>query len=491
MDEGKRPFSIHTFMFPFRWENGANVSEMTKIFGKKWIRKPFKLVNNVQYNEFVYFHPFVQESIFDYKENGKVNYLEYSISEDAFFSFRAKRNNNGEKDFDIKLDLKGVSIHLFFTGVGILTFQLENYQDSNVEFIKHINDYGRRTYPQFLGKEGVSSTKSQFLPDNVEVYFNEDLTAKENFEDYTLPIDKAEDAIRLPNYIKDLFPEGIEKIIFPLNDDRMFTICWYGNNILSDKLSKHTKVDNYNYLSSQEWYSLIFCDKKDSTCQSDNMLNEHLKRYTYDRWVNWGTLYGVTRDCLFTLTSDWENLIANRAEFIPVNNQTIYYQIAVICLAQRASINKFSYDLSKIMEAKQSLRTNVLNFQKMYFKFNNQLYFKEITAQIQGIEMYQLMQKAMGIDEDACRLDREIEELHNLVELENSSYINKQMLILTKIATYFIPASTIAAVFALFFNNIGSPFSCNNIGVFLTSIITYIVLILIIKRYINKSNKKK
>jgi len=460
-----RPHSIHTFMWPFRWsaekKNGNDLLESFSKYLLKdtiWKEVEFKLSNSQHYNEYVYYHSHVRNTLFAYNDNKDiVRFFEYELQKDAVFEFEVitKVNNNGdiENKKTFKLAIKGISLHLFFTGVGILTFQLENNDNTTtVEDIQLINDFGRRTYPQFLGasaKEnynGLNATNRAFLPTYVKASYCSETETFESYNKYQ-NID-LQDVVQPPAYIKALFrnnftfseitnPNKDKITITHLTDDRMFTLCWYANT----DLSKDLKADN-NYLKSKKWYELIFCDKSGNlTCQSEHMLEEHIKRYTYDRWINYGTLYGITRDCLFCLTAEDD---FTRDAILP-HMRSIYYQMAILCLTQRASVLKFSNDLSDIdfLKLNSESKTKALELQKQYLKFNNKLYFKEVTDQIQGLEMYQMMQKAMNIENVTNQLDREIEELHNLLQ-------SKEAHDLTKIATYAVPASLALALFSLF-----------------------------------------
>lgn len=469
------PYSIHTFMWSFRWSaKEKNGNDVLNLFSEcllkdiAWKETGFKLSNQQHYNEYVYYHSYVRDTLFANRDNKNViRYFNYGLNGEETFEFEVitKKNDNGDvlnKEL-FNLAIKGISLHLFFTGIGILTFQLENNDHTTIEEIQLINDFGRRTYPQYLGngskdhEKGVEATKRAFLPTYIKVSY---CTDEETFEAY----DKFEsvglhEVVQPPAYIKALFrndfvfsekvnPDKNKITITHLTDDRMFTLCWYPDPGLSNEL-KTISNQKYSYLTAKKWYELIFCDSNQNlTCQNDAMLQEHIQKYTYERWVNYGTLYGITRDCLFCLT-DGEKFARN---VILPHMQSIYYQMSVLCLAQRASIQKFSYDLGNIKHTALDSQTKIdsLELQKQYLRFNNKLYFKEVTDQIQGIEIYQLMQKAMNIENVANQLDREIEELHNLLNMEESLQLSKDANTLTKIATYAVPASLAMALFALF-----------------------------------------
>ena len=60
----------------------------------------------------------------------------------------------------------------------------------------------------------------------------------------------------------------------------------------------------------------------------------------------------------------------------------------------------------------------------MYLVFINRIFFKEVTAQDQGIEIYDMIQKNMRINEDVFAIDKQIEELHNYAGFEKENENN-------------------------------------------------------------------
>jgi len=112
---------------------------------EKWKYQKFEVKNSLDYNEVVYFHDFVKDSLFntqDFNEGATSYYFEKKIDNDIF-ELKIK-----DKEAYL-LKLEGVNLRLFDTGVGILSFEVENYNYHQVEDILKINDYGRRVYPQF------------------------------------------------------------------------------------------------------------------------------------------------------------------------------------------------------------------------------------------------------------------------------------------------------------------------------------------------------
>jgi Mg2+ and Co2+ transporter CorA len=78
--------------------------------------------------------------------------------------------------------------------------------------------------------------------------------------------------------------------------------------------------------------------------------------------------------------------------------------------------------------------------------FINKIYFKEVTAQEQGIEMYDLLQQQMRIPEDVFSLDKQIEELHNYSSFEKNEHNNDLLTKITIIGAIFLPLGFVASL---------------------------------------------
>ena len=124
-----------------------------------WHYKPFtpkKLIKEKEYryyNEFAYFYDYAREAIYNLKAYGEDDFFTHEISyyfEHKTFSKETKKENlyiikTADKTY--KLNIDGVSLRIFATGVAILSFELENHNYPDFADIKAINEYGRRLYP--------------------------------------------------------------------------------------------------------------------------------------------------------------------------------------------------------------------------------------------------------------------------------------------------------------------------------------------------------
>ncbi|MGD1007630.1 MAG: hypothetical protein ABR980_10410 [Ignavibacteriaceae bacterium] len=431
-------YSHHIFLFPFLLEDEIDI-ETKDMRESSWQKDDFTInikpekefpcglkryyeEDIFKYNELRYFYEYVNKSLFS-GYSTKTNYFKKNIvcGKDEFII--SIKNIYGVEKYHLKID--DISLRIFDSNVGILSITLNNYFYQDFKSILKINDYGRRVYPQFLGLNGTKNTKDIFLPSEIELIINgEHFVERFETKDY---------------FQKDLKIAGhIKYLLKPINkfksiiDDRMYTLCWYGNeeliNSLSSKCSHKDINVSYEYEHSENWYKYIFLDSNFPGVACESMKNELIKNATYPRFVDWGTLFGLTRYsfmCLSNRKDTAYNVIRNHM-------QKMYYQIAVLLLIQRASILSFNdmiEDISKQIEklskrhidvTEDEIVRNVELIQSDVISFINRLWFDEVTPQDQGIEIYDLARKQMKLPLELETLKNKSKDLHNFVDLLTS-----------------------------------------------------------------------
>jgi len=471
----QKPISYHNFMFPFRFDKiiepfsdrhefyknysfdkrvCIDETFYNKLKDNGWKYIKFEVKSNLDYNELVYFYDFVKDSLFnvdDVFEKSATSYYfskkdikkpKYLISINVYKWDKEKQKNikTGEKNYE--LELKSISLRVFDTGVGILSFEIENNKYSALEDILNINEYGRRIYPQYLGENfDVEATKGSFLANYLEVN-----GIKETFDkDY-----KSEDII-LAEFITETLGELFTTdkkskdryFIQPILDDRMFVMCWYGNNDFS------SRVKDNEYETIDNWYEFVYIDKyNNKMVQNSTMQKELLNNSTYDRWHKYGTLYGITRYSFVVLSDS-----GGFAENIYNHTRTIYFQMVTLSLATRASILRFSDEITAISDISKDNYPEIVDktqsLYRNYIRFTNKLYFKEITPQEQGIELYDKIRKFMRIDSDITDLAVEVSKLFNYSYMLQEQDEKEEMSKLTRLGTYLLPPALIAGIFGM------------------------------------------
>jgi Mg2+ and Co2+ transporter CorA len=423
-------YSYHTFMFPFRW-----ISENIKLEKEGWGYRKFDITKSCEaYNEYYYFHEFVQRALYnesDHVDNNDPSaYYEKSEYEGQLFEFTIKNRNN-----PLTLIIDGVSLRTFETGVGILSINLKNIEHRNFEDVLLINDFGRRLYPQFLAKP----TNGNYADEAQNVFYP--LTVKFG----SMPKEKfsisAINKINLPEYITNLIsPENKSLDIKPLLDDRMFVISHVMDNDISENMKKDYKKDLL-------WYKYVFADSYSLNCQNDVMRKSLIEQSTYDRWSDYGTLYGITRYSFVCLSdnSDFSYDVINQ------HIRRHYFQMMSLVLAVRASIIHFSDKVTNIstIASEKKLSDEVSRFYKMYIQFVNRIYFREISPQEQGIELYTKALEIMQIEKNIKDLDQEIAELFHYSDMRKQSEQNSYMANLSEKGIPLMVTGLIAGIFGM------------------------------------------
>lgn len=499
--------SYHVFMLPFKWDlsdkkdlsrssfdERTDMKKIKKLLEKNkeedsfWINKKFCPTESAgNYNEYVYFHEYTRKAIYNLEENDlkagqddkAISYY-YEIDEEKLKDAKYYINLKGKED-PYELDISGVALRIFETGVGILSIHLENYKYTEEEDVLKINDFGRRIYPQFLssGDKMTSAVKGNFLAEELSIKIKneeKEIEIKDDFSNFDTTEGLRGNYKNISKVIMDLlnidaklFTDRAENnskkkiVINPIIDDRMFVLCWYGNDKKIKYLDKNNYLNyingfdrnknEYKYMKSDFWYKYIFVDGKGKTCQSEIMTRELIEKSTYDRWANNGTLWGITPYSLVCLVDGGD---FPRNIILP-HLKTMYYQMAVLSLAQRASILRFSGEVSKIsaLNEEKKMVEDVRSLHKNYIQFVNRLYFREVTAQEQGIEIYDKIQEMMKIEKNIKDLDAEIDELHNYATLVSEKKNNELMNIIAVIGAIFVIPSFFTGFFGMnIFENI-------------------------------------
>jgi Mg2+ and Co2+ transporter CorA len=443
MTEKKELYSSHIFMFPFRFDYNANGFTHEFEFYRKenidqrlrldtlnrrlvnegWIYEKFDIENShdkhILYSEFAYFYDYARESIYNrnnFSAESIANFYRKPILEGGTYTIEiCQTKHRDEKEYH--LDIAGISLRIFSTGVGILSIELDNYRYQNFEEILDINEFGRRVYPGFVGVQGVQNTKDAFLAKCITVTDNQgDVLVEENFEECSL------DDVYVGNHIMYLLGQNIFSqkksgdnatfYIQPSLDDRMFVLSWHGNDEMVEELQG---FENH-YTNNPNWYKYIFVDTGLLTVQNENMRERHLSNATYDRWSDYGTFTGISRYSFVVLTPSESALKKENAEFIIGHSKSMYFQMMTILLAIRTSILRFSDELAPVATPKHIGKLKLL-YEK-YLSFYNRLYFKEVTHQDQGIELYDIALRQMKIPEHMEKLDGKFTKLHDFANLQ-------------------------------------------------------------------------
>lgn len=449
-------YSYHIFLLPFKWtrkhtedlsfSEQTDISQISVKATSSWQRVQKPLTDQYKrefFNEKNFFYKFVHPAIYDEGDKSNNILQHFERKEMDLQNVEYIINVKADKPSTYVLRLKSLTLDLYNTGVGILSFFIENNTYSDFEDVLRINQFGRRIYPPFVGQSGTAEDAKNFeLADYLQI---KGLTGAEDryFEDFaSFGLD---DFWKPSKIIANLINDCSKDIEFELViDDRMFVQCWYGN----DELSKKIKYAKNEFLHGDNWYRYLFIDNKYATCQNDEMKIGLLNKNTYSRWQKEGSLIGCSRYSLVYITDTGfgKNIL------LPYF-RTQYCRLSQLCLLQRASVLSFDDKIAKLSVLKETnlakLSSAISSFYQQYLRFVNRFFFREVTAQEQGIEVYKLLFENMRIEEQVEDLDGEIQELHNYVSLLEEKERNRQLSVLTILGGLFVVPSFIIGFIGL------------------------------------------
>lgn len=375
----------------------------------------------------------------------------------------------------LTLQINQIRLNVYEAGIAIMIFELEynpeSESDRTLDNVNKINEYGRRINFPFL-----MESSHLLCADWISVQFDGSKEIKEDFLETAKNIKKHiqgdEKGCRCSlNYvmkpIQDIL-DGGQKIITsnpahrdkygkflikPCTDDRMFVCCAIQDADFSEELKgvgsegiSFLKDVNVRMVRNADWkiidctggkhddymegwsdektlssrlYKLLFIEN-DLTCQDNTMKQELLKACVYRRWINYGTVHGVTHHSF---------VMVNNGKDIPSINAflTEYVQMTILALAQRSVLLMLEDEAAEISNSfsdetviSHEELEEIERLQEKYVKIQNQLLLSEITVQEQGVELYEMLREQLYIKKNMDDLDGEMNNLRDISNIANA-----------------------------------------------------------------------
>ena len=465
MPKDQKPvISYHTFVFPFLWDDSATVTrarfEKKLIKGTHWkkdILNPDSIPIPGTYAQQQYFNHAGKNTMFTYEDDpsAAVHNYRYDLGmlvgdKDWFASAKGSDNKFRlvlEKEsisFKASLCVNGLRLKLFNTGVGLLVYELENYELSGEKQVRLINEFGRRLFMPYSAGGACKECADRVslcvggMPLLTSVISGGKLPAID-----TVPLPETVlFFLRSEKHAATTRPkhERNELFIEPIIDDRMFTLCYYvDKDFVADMSQWDGEKGCYAYLSqaktqpaccreglAQRLYMFMFIDSDTFTCPSRQVLAELLEKSIYTRWLEntmdvegkpqcAGTITGITACSMVCVSTG--TFVADTAFLIE------YVEMALLVLAQRASLLNFEKQISESAKGKASIG----KVQKSHVLFHGQMLLREVTPQQQGIELYDMLQEKLMIRQEAEEIAAQLDAMFSLEQNRQES--NESMLL--------------------------------------------------------------
>ncbi|MCW6665365.1 hypothetical protein NHG32_06685 [Aerococcaceae bacterium NML191219] len=435
-----KPISSHVFILPFiidgienkdKIKVGSKWKKLSKEkdeFGRRSLTFPHLKINNypLVYNnckksiEFLAynFNQFFNDEAMDIIMENSDSYI-LDDDELEFYDIHTHAEDRQSTKL-YRLYVKYVMMRLVGKNSGFLIISLDNHLYDSLADVRNINQYGRRVYDPF---------KLQFVSDmesskNILLSPNQDWLSHR--DKYSLYI---KDAIKelMETFFDSripIFPKGDTTglAVHRILDDRMFVLSNYSFDQVGDVLRIYAERGRSEtnpdvlYETEKKIYSWIYVDKGDACCQSRMMIKNQLNSSLYDRWIDLGTLYGITQHSMIMMTSH------NVPNYIPSYFFTEYLEMILIVLVQRIGILYYSDKAGE--QAHNFNSSKLLKLQKNYVQFKNQFLLPELSSQEQPIELYDIMHQNLYVLKQKKILDEQIESLYEVSQTEQNNRLN-------------------------------------------------------------------
>lgn len=457
------PYSYHTYLFPFIWNNGSKTSweEFKKVLSvdKRWKSVDWEQ-NRIPANQnrsewlldyaaYQYFTEPACNALFNIRGNNIVHCFEYwndgkPVTSDGTSRYIIKKDHN-----TWVLLINRIRLYVYDAGVAVLIFELENHEHTSINDVNAINEYARRVNLPFLSPGARHALCADIIElhfDNLEFssenYLRTLQSLETNFDaekekislDYIMkPIQKLLDGDGSDNsgYLVTTQLGHVEEkklLIKPCIDDRMFVCCLIRDEELSSKFTAWNSADyQYEYLNLDstvgiDIYKCLYIEN-DCSCQSKTMRQILLKESVYDRWFEYGTLYAATHHSIICVTGKAASLV----NMVINPFLTQYMRLAILTIVQRSVMLSLSSEAASVSDNFQnnsgiapSQIEEVEHLQSKYVKIQNQLLLSDATVQEQGVEIYDLLCKQLYIEKNQNVLNEQMNNLRDIADISNA-----------------------------------------------------------------------
>ncbi|MGL4345933.1 MAG: hypothetical protein ACRCTE_12105 [Cellulosilyticaceae bacterium] len=425
----KTIISQHIFMFPFSWQmdkSSANyLLTQHKEINKKqlkhlenWEPHVFSLGTDKEYNEFVYFYKPVRPVLYTLENMPHLvlNYRHKWLGQEAQTLVLCV---NGR---EYTLQLEQVHLKLYKTGIGIVSFYIDNTRYDAKEDLLSINGMSRCIYPQVLP---LVAAKQSYHPDWIRIYDKEHCVIEDLFhQDYRkLPICISQFMMHV---LGNDFAQGQIKrqgkmTIEPLLGGQMFTLCMLNHDLWRGDLGEEKQIE----LLLGEL--MLVTEEEKRLCEYGNISYLNQKR----------KVYGMSKSAFACISHDGVD-------------GRLYDQLVTLALVQRVTLLHFSSEIATISTLpKHQLVAGIQSVYEIYIQFINQMYFTEITLDLEGTQIYQLLTSKLRIQEELRQLDFEMQEIHEYAALVDQSQARFKMDMATVIGAALVIPTFVTGFFGM------------------------------------------
>ncbi len=470
---GDFAYSYHTFMLPFLWSTELKTlddfeRQLARTGELRWTRvrkDAHKTTDPEYYSQLQYFkkdaanillYSGVAHLVRHYRLETQTHNYSRSANGQAKGQYRITKTYKLEKEADndpdeyetvcYELEVNQIKLSVFYTGVALLSLELENWGDktvthpdgsvtressANPDDVNAINEFGRRVAFPFI----PNAPENGLTADQIVISLCGQ-TFEENFAETLTQLQQGKRELRSYFVMKPIcqilapdgrlttdYREAADKkkyFIEPIIDDRMYVCCLVADAELSKELHQKDSDGESIVFSDEKFYKLGFIEC-DCSCPTLRMRKEIMHRCVYDRWIDYnfkskkdpeyesgysGTVDIITHHSLVRLTSPGAGPVINA--FL-----SQYVLMASLALVQRATL------IALENQCVAQKPEDIVKLQEKYANAHNDILLDACTVQEQGVEEFHKLQEELFVHEQMDSLEKRLQGLYEVANLHH------------------------------------------------------------------------
>ena len=382
------------------------------------------------YQEFVYFHGFVQKLLFNNKskalrifKRNDIRKLEVCLMQDR-------------KAIRLKID----RLHLYLFDIGVSMLVVETSSESlTLADALTLGDHTRRVYPPFWEKNGEPGLYPQRLTWYDEYGNPIGDNVPEGQPDFIEHVSK-ERCSPMASHWRRLFPEH-----FGFHGYAKDGLHW--RHVVDERIPTMTFVatNRVDDITRGDWVRLCFVDEASfdvSLPYSEAFLRDFESEHTYDRF--WGNGSHKSRILIsgygFSLVSDTSEFSLN---VMQTNFRRHYFQMGLMLHFQMAALLTISAGLSQAVSDygsnSKDFKDRIRELRESLLHFTHGYWFTGLSNHVQAREIYELWRSRLGLKTLYDEIDleaREVDEYQRAKNEEEKMEANERLM---TVATFSIP----------------------------------------------------
>ena len=395
--------------------------------------------------EIIYFLPHIQKLFFSNGEKQNSRIKRWSLVLDEKSNYLDMFKTKEEK---ITLPIKEINLYQFFNGIHILEISVsKNTKDElwknqplwrlafsseilgmpSVDDILIFNNLARILYPSYSEQETEEKVPQSVIwhkPGNNKVIafkpkFRKSITKEGSFSSV------------VKEMIAAFANTNSAEIDFGfVYDDRMFVHTCLA--FAGDKPSNKIAEERYHALFTTATYVDQIKGEHESQndyCYDESFVKKVIEPLTYSRWYGpYGNLYGFSRFSAVFLGfgKDFHG-------FVTKHISSMYLRQSIMALFYRSSLLYYNHLMVNIQYPLSHKNEEEVNkclkiVRDIHWKltlFSNTYWYKELTAQDQGIELFNLQTKAMDLNTEYDQVKQKIDRAYSILETNIQSTLDK------------------------------------------------------------------